>query len=101
MCSYVIESVDGKQLLVDILDLELERGYDFLIFGNGEDSSNSKSTIARLTGTTKMHRFVSPESKIWIKFITDRTGTGRGFDIHFREKLNEGRSDAFADSERV
>lgn len=90
LCKYEIESVEGKYLLVDILDFELERGYDFLEFGNGEGSSDSESMIARLTGTTKIRRLILLTSKMWIKFITDRTGTRRGFNVHFREKYNEG-----------
>ena len=90
MCKYEIESEDGKHLLVDILDFELERGYDFLEFGNFEEFSDRESIMARLTGTTKISRLTLAASKMWIKFVTDRTGTGRGFNVHLREKYNEG-----------
>ncbi|XP_072022253.1 uncharacterized protein [Amphiura filiformis] len=85
LCSYLVESVEGTPIVIDIMDFDLERNYDFLIIGDGEDPSDAESTIATLTGMVKIRRIVSLEHQIWIKFVSDRTGTRRGFDIHIRD----------------
>ena len=75
-------STPDNVIRVDILDFELERGYDFMIVGNGDESTDKNSRITdKLTGKIKLKRLVSSGSKLWIEFHTDRTGLSRGFDI--------------------
>ena len=91
LCSWIIVSVEGYRIIVDVLYFELERGYDFLIMGSGDNPSDIASTIGRLTGIIKIRRFASVGDIMWFKFVSDRTGTTRGFDINVSEKNVIGR----------
>ena len=62
----------------------MERGYDFLIVGEGDNSADDDSVMARLTGIPKLRKMTSGGSKIWMKIATDRTGTRRGFKIRMK-----------------
>ena len=71
------------QISAEIHEFDLERGFDFLSFGNGEAPA-SDNIIARLTGTTKLRRLASVGSKMWILFTTDNVVNNLGF--HFEIK---------------
>ena len=67
----------------------MEDGFDFLTFGNGEESSDdTANVIVRLTGKIKIHSVTSFESRMWINVATDRTGTARGFLIHIKQTMD-------------
>ena len=83
-CQWLILIAEGAipHILIAIIDFEMERGYDFVIIGEGEDPSDASTRIARLTGTIKLRRMTSQGAELWIQVVSDRTGTRRGF--HFR-----------------
>ena len=81
ICEWIVNAAGGRRIIVDIIDFDMENKYDFLIVGNGENSAIKSSVIARLTGETRLRTLTSAEDTIWLKVASDRTGTGRGFEI--------------------
>ena len=59
---------------------DLETDYDFLIIGSGDDPSDSKSVLARLTGNPKLRTLTSTD-QVWLGFMTDSSGIATGYII--------------------
>ncbi|XP_072032866.1 enteropeptidase-like [Amphiura filiformis] len=100
-CIWRVTSHVGFAIRVDIMDFELERGYDRVIIGYGEYSTDKASRIADLTGIVKLRRLVSMQAKLWIQFNTDRTGTRRGFDMILSEINMSGNNDTICDEDHI
>ena len=77
----VLSSSPDRKIVLDIVDFEMENSYDFLIVGNGDNTADQGSTIAKLTGRLKLRTLTSMGSRLWLKVVSDRTGTRRGFKI--------------------
>ncbi len=67
------------------MDFDVERGYDRVVIGFGEHTTDPSARIADLTGRAKLKRLVSRNAKLWIQFNTDRTGTRMGFDMRLMQ----------------
>ncbi|XP_072039665.1 lutropin-choriogonadotropic hormone receptor-like [Amphiura filiformis] len=64
----------------------MEDGYDFVTFGNGEESSEEDAdVIVRLTGEAKLRTVTSSGSFMWINVASDRTGLAKGFLLHISQ----------------
>ena len=86
VCEWTVSSTGTSRITARIIDFEMEDGFDFLTFGNGEESSDDTANIiVRLTGITKIRSVTSSGSQMWINVATDRTGTERGFLIHIKQ----------------
>ena len=81
ICEWIVNAAGGRRIILDIIDFDMENKYDFLIVGNGDNSAIKSSSIARLTGKTKLRTLSSTDDTMWLKVASDRTGTGRGFEI--------------------
>ena len=84
ICVWTVIATDDTKVLVEFISFEMERGYDFFILGNGEDPGQSSSVIGRLTGNVILRTLTSDGSDMWMKLVTDGTGTRRGFHIDIR-----------------
>ncbi|XP_072020845.1 low-density lipoprotein receptor-related protein 12-like [Amphiura filiformis] len=88
-CVWYIHGLEeSAKVVVHIQDFEMENGYDFLIFGNGDDSSLRTSAIATLTGTTHLTSLTASQSEMWIKMITDPYIGYKGFRLLIQQTLN-------------
>ncbi len=91
LCTWTVSSVSKSLITVDVFDLLLETGFDYLIFGKGSDATVSSTIVTKMTGTTKIRRLVfSGDDAIWIKFLTDRTGVERGFSLGIKSEEDLG-----------
>ena len=63
----------------------MEKGFDFVNIGDGEDSSNDESLIASLTGTVKLRTLTSSGDTMWIGIVSDDTGRDSGFHIQLEQ----------------
>lgn len=89
VCEWIVSAANNRRIHVEIIDFEMERGYDFLILGDGVVSVDGKSTLATLTGTIKLNSLSSGGSTLWIKVATDRTGTSKGFRLELKQLTDE------------
>ena len=80
-CLWIIIAQDAPRILVRIHQFSIERGYDFLTVGEGDDASNQESIVARLTGVLKLRALMSLGDKLWMQFVTDSSGTDAGFQL--------------------
>ncbi|XP_072037196.1 G-protein coupled receptor GRL101-like [Amphiura filiformis] len=62
----------------------MEDRYDFLYFGNGEQSLTD-TQIVQLTGLTKIQSVASLANKMWILMTTDRTRQTTGFELEIMQ----------------
>ena len=90
ICEWIVSAAGGRRIILDIIDFDMENKYDFLIVGNGDNSAIKSSNIARLTGKTKLRTLSSTEDTMWLKVASDRTGTGRGFEIELTRTVTIG-----------
>ncbi|XP_072046327.1 low-density lipoprotein receptor-related protein 12-like [Amphiura filiformis] len=88
VCEWIVRSAGERIIILDIIDFDMENRYDFLIVGNGQNSAIESSTIAKLTGQVKLRTLVSNEAQMWLKVASDRTGTGRGFQIDLTRTID-------------
>ena len=80
-CLWTVFGRQSRHIVVNILDFQMETGFDFLTIGNGHDSTSSGSVIARLSGKIKLQTLTSNRIDMWIQIAADRTGTGKGFNL--------------------
>ena len=84
ICSWTVIATDDTKVLLEVIDLGMEDGYDFLMIGNGLDPGESLSVITSLTGSVKIRTLTSSGHGMWLTIATDGTTTGRGFHINMR-----------------
>ncbi len=87
-CIWYISGIASTRVVARIHDLQMENGYDFVIFGNGVDSSIKSSLIAKLTGSTKLKTLTGRQSQMWVEMITDRYVGRKGFRFLMTQTLN-------------
>ena len=76
-CLWHIFAVDNKVNVLRIRSFDLERGFDELTIGDGNEAG--KNEIARLTGQVKVRTVTSGSSTMWMMMSTDKTGQMSGF----------------------
>ncbi|XP_077864850.1 cubilin-like [Saccoglossus kowalevskii] len=85
ICDWVFNVTVGKRIRVDVIDFHTERRYDYLDYGNGDDSSNWRTRMRRTSGLKLSTSFTSETDTIWFRFVTDNTVTERGFFLQLEE----------------
>ncbi|XP_071520140.1 uncharacterized protein uif isoform X2 [Panulirus ornatus] len=82
-CLYILKTQQGRVITLEILDMDLEDGKDFILVRDG--SSPSDSMLARLTGSQKDNsRFIiSTGPVIYFYFHTSLGVSRRGFRIRY------------------
>ena len=68
-------------VILRFIQFDLERGYDFLYIGNGDDSTDESSLIYDFTGVLSLRLLASKGVALWLVFDSDRSGTRQGFHI--------------------
>ncbi|XP_038053997.1 bone morphogenetic protein 1-like [Patiria miniata] len=85
-CSWRMRTSPGNQIVVSFvsIDVEFERNcqYDYLIIYDGPDDTNPQ--IGRYCGRASPADFTSTSPHVFVKFRSDSSDTGGGFEIHFR-----------------
>ncbi|XP_072030188.1 tolloid-like protein 2 [Amphiura filiformis] len=87
VCEWSVSATESRRIVIRIVDFEMEDGYDFLTFGDGENSVNG-SILVSLTGTIKLNTLTSTGSMMWIKLATDLSGVARGFNLNLTQVAN-------------
>ncbi|PIK48307.1 hypothetical protein BSL78_14846 [Apostichopus japonicus] len=90
LCNYEWHCRDGSDeedcgslIAVNVFDLALEDGFDFLRFGSGRDPNNTATELAALTGSELPdEQFVTRGNELWVTFVTDGAFNERGFFIN-------------------
>ena len=85
VCEWIVYATGTRRVLLQINEFHMEDRYDFLIVGNGIQSTLSLTLIARLTGITKIRTLTSTGSEMWLQIATDRTGTEIGFSVNLTQ----------------
>ena len=87
-CSWVIIGRDEHRISIRIHRLMLERDFDVLTMGHGNNPK--KTSFVRLTGTTaKLRIFTSEDSAMWMTFITDNVVSMEGFFVEVKQVVDE------------
>ena len=68
-------------VMLRFIKFDLERGYDFLYIGNGDDSTDESSIIHDFTGVLNLRSLTSIDLALWMIFDSDRSGSRPGFHI--------------------
>ncbi|XP_072046305.1 CUB and sushi domain-containing protein 3-like [Amphiura filiformis] len=84
-----IANAQNHQLVLEILDFDLERGYDYLTIGTGDIPSDFGSRVASLTGVVKLKVLTFQDGILWTVFKTDSTGSRTGFAIQLLQNIEE------------
>lgn len=87
-CHWQIDSGEVG-LIVEILDFDLERGYDFLEIGYNDETGNPMPSVASLTGSIKLRMLVFDHGYIWMAFRSDSTGSAEGFALRLIQNMKE------------
>lgn len=84
-CLYILQAQAGRILSVEVQDLDLVRGRDYLLIRDG-DSPNSQ-ILARLSGKTDENPrvIISTGSKLYLYFKTSLGESGKGFSIRYTQ----------------
>ena len=88
-CYWIIHSVNDTEIELQIIDVNLEDGYDTVQIydGNAENSP----AIATLTGVIDYEiTLFSTGVDLFIRFLSDRTVNAKGFHFRFRETFDKG-----------
>ena len=85
ICLWSVSCINGRRISASIATgFNLEDGYDFLSFGDGEQA-DVETIIAKLTGLSRVKTLTSAGESMWILMSTDRTGTNMGFVVDLRQ----------------
>ncbi|XP_022083316.1 uncharacterized protein LOC110975282, partial [Acanthaster planci] len=76
---WIVETVDNRQILIDFIAFNTESCCDHLRGGNGEDFSNSSTTLFRWSGSSLPPRVSSNGNVMWLRFTSDFSVTRSGF----------------------
>ena len=82
LCVYTFQSLKQNTFVTFRIEyIDLEENYDFLLFGNGDNPSDSSSLFAKLTGEPIIRAMTSISTKSWMTFTTDVNGVAKGYQI--------------------
>lgn len=83
-CTYVIQPENGKSVTLNVVDLDLEEGHDFLKIYDG-NPNNGGTLVASYTGNTfnpqTSHYMTTPAA--YLVFTSDAAGTAGGWKVSF------------------
>lgn len=84
-CLYIIQAQQGRIISLEVQDLELNAGKDFVLVRDG-DSPKSRA-IARLSGAAKdnVKVVISTGSKLYLYFKTSLGDSRKGFNIRYTQ----------------
>lgn len=84
-CLYMIEAQPGRIISLEILDLDLNPGIDYILIRDGD--SPSSRPVARLTGSAKdnTNTIISTGNKLYVYFKTHLGDSRKGFSIRYSQ----------------
>ncbi len=77
LCEWYVRTIGTTLVEINIIEFDMENGYDFLIIGQGE--AKNRGEMAKLTGQVKLKRLTSEVAQVWMRLATDKTGQRQGF----------------------
>ena len=94
-CSWIFTAnVNMSSIVINVLEFNVERGYDFLTIGYGRNTS-SGSEVARLTGSSVIRMIVISGSAVWLRFVSDYTGVNYGYMLYITATNDDGKNRDF------
>lgn len=84
LCYWIISVDVDNHIIIRIITLIMENGYDFLTIGNGDEPSDV-SAIIYITGATKLTALTSNSSRMWIEMTTDGVVNMDGFMVQLEQ----------------
>ncbi|KAK2147338.1 hypothetical protein LSH36_558g01028 [Paralvinella palmiformis] len=90
-CEYIIMTRQGQQILLNVTDFSLESSSgcneaDYLEIRNG--GTGSAPLIGQYCGTVIDHIIRSHSNRMYLKFVSDRSQSSRGFSISYDSTLS-------------
>lgn len=84
-CLYIIQAQAGRIISIEVQDLDLIRGRDYLLIRDGD--SPSSPVLARLSGKTDENTRVtiSTGNKLYLYFKTSLGESGKGFNLRYTQ----------------
>ncbi|XP_070570522.1 CUB and sushi domain-containing protein 1-like [Ptychodera flava] len=92
LCQWKISSERGNEMLVRFTEFYTEQGYDFFFAGDGDYPSQESSVIWAHSGFTAPNDYLSDDSSIWMRFVSDGSVTEKGFHIVVEDMDEQGGS---------
>ena len=89
-CTWLITALFGGFVKVHFLDFDTEIRFDFFSLGFGH-SSTAKSRVLYLDGPWAPISVTSNDPYLWIRFETDVSKSGRGFDLSLSGLVTQGK----------
>ncbi|XP_033121805.1 uncharacterized protein LOC117120830 [Anneissia japonica] len=82
-CLYKISSQRGTYVRFDLMKLDVEEGYDFLLFGSGPNPTDFSSQLFSFTGSIAAESsYHASSNELWVIFTSDATNSGDGYIIN-------------------
>ena len=81
LCVYHFKGLRNTYVTFRIVYVDLEENFDFLLFGNDDNPSDSRSIFAKLTGKPIIRTMTSISLTCWMTFTTDAQGVAKGYQI--------------------
>ena len=81
LCVYSIFVSEDAFTVLQITHFDLEKDYDYLVVGYGDNPSAISSLLAKLTGKPKLRTLTSTYQHTWVSFVSDSSGVSSGYDI--------------------
>lgn len=84
-CLYILQAQAGRIISIEVQDLDLVRGRDYLLIRDGD--SPSSPVLARLSGKTDENTrvIISTGNKLYLYFKTSLGESGKGFNIRYTQ----------------
>ncbi|XP_033117805.1 fibropellin-1-like [Anneissia japonica] len=77
-CKWVIDTPEGVQMRLMFLTFNIERNYDFLSAGDGNNPVNDSTRVIHASGAEIPENFISDGNVIWITFMSDNERVAQG-----------------------
>ncbi len=71
----------NHSIVLNLIDIYVERHYDFLNVGAGTDVTDADSRVVELTGSVVASRVIHHGTRVWARFTSDLTVAERGFSL--------------------
>nr|XP_032815088.1 CUB and sushi domain-containing protein 3-like isoform X2 [Petromyzon marinus] len=85
-CVWIITAVNpNKVMQIKFEEFDLERGYDTVMVGDGDEPGDPRSVLHVLTGADVPDLIVSISNQMWIYLQTDETVGSLGFKVIYQE----------------
>ncbi len=91
-CIWFVTALNGGVVMVQFLDFDTEIRFDYFSLGFGHDDISEESRVLYMTGPWSPISVISDGPRLWIRFQTDVSKSGRGINLHLRRLQSQGNS---------